>query len=83
MKLIVSHPSRNKEIRSVSKQLTLSMAVTMLISLVAIVVDIDTTSNLMIVWLIISVSTFATVRLLEVIWLVHEIAAIIMTSASR
>ena len=83
MELIAQHPTRSKEIRTVLKQSTWSMATTMLISLIAIATDIDKELSRVTMSATILIATFSIVRLCEVIWLVQGIAAIITTSQNK
>ncbi len=83
MELIAQHTTRSKEIRTVLKQSTWSMAATTFISLVAIAVDIDEEPSRVMMSVTVLSATFSVVRLCEVIWLVQSIAAIITTSQNR
>ena len=81
--LIAQHPNRSKEIRTVLKHSTWSMATTMVASLVAIAIDINDTPNRIIMSATIIATIFSIVRLFEAIWLVQSIAAIITTSRNN
>lgn len=78
--LIAQNPTRSKEIRTVLKNAMWSMVFTMLVSLVAMSIDVGGTPSLPIVSAVILATTISTVRLFEMIWLAQRIATIITTS---
>lgn len=83
MALIAQHPIRSREIRTVLKQSTWGMVTTTLVSLIAIATDIDEMPSRSIMSAAVLITTFSVIRLCEVIWLVHGIAAIITASQNK
>ena len=78
--LLARHPTRSKEIRSVLKNTMWSMVLTMLVSLVAMSIDIGETPCRLIASATIFATTISIARLCETIWLVQSIAIIITRS---